>query len=81
MQELHGPVHWMGDWKNKTVSLVILSWQDVMVLAAVLSDEVDRLKTVPINHWFKEVSQFKVDHISKILEALNKTFAARIEDR
>ena len=78
-KELHCPTHWKMDWICMTVSLVILTWEDVMILSAILSDEVDRLKTVPMNHWFREVSQFKVDHLSKILEALNLTFAARIK--
>ena len=79
-KELCCPIHRRMDWKKMTVSLVMLKWEDVMILSAILADEVARLKTVPMNHWFREVSQFKKDHLSKILEALNLTFAARVDE-
>lgn len=79
VNELHVTTHWKMDWKNKIVSLCFLTWEDVMVLAAILSDEIDRLKDVPMNHWYRDVAQSKREHIAKILEALNLTFEARVE--
>ncbi len=79
VKELHYTIHWAMDWQNKTVSLCLLSWEDVLILAAVLSDEIDRLNTVPMNHWFRETSQIKKDHISRILEALGVTIEAGSE--
>ena len=83
-KELHDTTHWRfewdTDWQNSTWSLVILTWEDVMILSAILSDEWDRLKTVPMNHWYKEAAQLKIEHISKILDVLNVTFAARVDE-
>ena len=80
VNELHVTTHWITDWQNRTVSLCLLKWDDVMILAAILTDEAERLKACPMNHWYKDTAEFKISHIAKILEALNVTFEARIEE-
>ena len=79
VNELHVTTHWITDWHNKLVSLCVLTWEDVMILAAILTDEAERLKACPMNHWYRDPAEFKISHIAKIIEALNLTFEARVE--
>lgn len=71
---------WHYDWDAKMVSIIGITWEHVEALAAILADECYTLSRLPMNHWYRNNPPFKLDHLSKILESLNVTFEARVEE-